>query len=186
MERLVDVRRDEDIFDAYRSNPIGDLLRYHNLNEPFERHDTAAVLVGMCMDNRKQLRIPENFAFILRTGGANLRHSEFKVSYAIAVGGVRHIALIAHSQCGMVNLMARREQFVRGLVETASWEEEWASQHFDHNAPLFEIGNATDFVLSEARRLRTRYSGIVVAPMLYKVEDNRLYLLHESVAPEGR
>ena len=40
----------------------------------------------MCMDNRKHLHIPDNFAFIIRSGGANLRYSEFKVSYAIAVG----------------------------------------------------------------------------------------------------
>jgi len=66
----------------------------------------------MCMDNRKHLHMPDNFAFIIRTGGANLRYSEFKVSYAIAVGGVRHIALIGHSKCGMVNLAARKEAFV--------------------------------------------------------------------------
>jgi carbonic anhydrase len=180
LERLVDVRTEGDIFEEYRATPLGDLLRYHNLEAPFRRHETAAVLVGMCMDNRKQLHIPENFAFILRTGGANLRQSEFKVSYAIAVGGIRHIALIAHTQCGMVNLTARREQFVRGLVETAGWEEEWASQHFDHNAPLFEIGNELDFVLSETRRIRTRYAGVVIAPMMYRVEDNRLYLVRED------
>ena len=34
----------------------------------------------MCMDNRKQLRLPDNFAYILRTGGGNIRYSEFKIS----------------------------------------------------------------------------------------------------------
>ena len=46
------------------------------------------LLVGMCMDNRRHVYIPDNFAFIIRSGGANLRCSEFKVSYAIAVGQV--------------------------------------------------------------------------------------------------
>src|SRR5512145_520094 len=146
MDRLMGVRSEDDIPDEHRTTPIGELLRYHNLEAPFARHERAAVLVGMCMDNRKQLHIPENFAFILRTGGGNLRPSEFKVSYAIAVGGVRHIALIAHTQCGMVGLTARREQFIQGLVAGAGWDADFAAQHFDSYAPLFEIGSELDFV----------------------------------------
>ena len=133
----------------------------------------------MCMDHRKHLTIPDNFAYILRAGGANVRPSEFKVSYAIAVGGVRHIALIGHTQCGMVNLMAREQLFVRGMVEGAGWEPEMAEAHFHHYSPIFEIGSEIDFVCSEANRLRLRYPKIPVAPMLYKVEDNRLYLIDE-------
>src|SRR6185295_9382349 len=100
---------------------------------------------------RKQLRIPDNFAYIIRSGGANLRYSEFKVSYAIAVGGVRSIALIGHTQCGMVNLIARKEQFVQGLIERVGWPREAAQEHFDHFAPMFEIGNEVDFILSECK-----------------------------------
>ena len=130
------------------------------------------------MDNRKHLRIPDNFAFILRAGGANLRPSEFKVSYAIAVGGVRAIAIIGHNNCGMVNLMSRSHQFIAGL-ESVGWDKQQAEDHFFHFAPLFEIGSELDFTRSEAKRLRRRYPGVIVAPMLYKVEDNRLYLLEE-------
>src|SRR5262249_55191940 len=100
--------------------------------------------------------------------------------YTIAVGGVRSIALIGHTQCGMVNLVARREQFIQGLVENAGWEQEWAEQHFMHFAPMFEIGNEVDFVLSEAKRLRLRYPKIQVVPLMYKVEDNLLYQVRES------
>ena len=138
------------------------------------------------MDNRKHLHIPDNFAFIIRTGGANLRYSEFKVSYAIAVGGVGAIALIGHTQCGMVNLIARKQQFVQGLVERAGWQPESAEEHFHHFAPTFEIGNEIDFVLSEAKRLRLRYPKILVAPMVYRVEDNFLYLVDETnLLPES-
>jgi carbonic anhydrase len=132
------------------------------------------------MDNRKHLHIPDNFAFIIRSGGANLRYSEFKVSYAVAVGGVRSIALIGHTQCGMVNLIARKEKFIRGLVDSAGWTPEAAEAHFGQFAPMFEIGNEVDFVLSEVKRLRLRYPKILVAPMLYRVEDNRLYLIKET------
>ena len=132
------------------------------------------------MDNRKHLNIPDNFAFIIRAGGANLRASEFKVSYAIAVGGISYIALIGHNQCGMVNLVARKELFIQGLVERGGWNKEQAEEHFMNFAPLFEIGNEIDFVLSEAKRLRLKYPKVSVVPMLYKVEDNRLYLLSEQ------
>ena len=152
---------------------------YNNRNHDAHSFGKAELLIGMCMDNRKHLHIPDNFAFIIRAGGANLRYSKFKVSYAIAVGGVRAIALIGHTQCGMVNLIARKEQFVRGLVERAGWQPESAEEHFHHFAPIFEIGSEIDFVLSEAKRLRLRYLKILAAPMLYRVEDNLLYLLND-------
>jgi carbonic anhydrase len=45
--------------------------------------------------------------------------------------------------------------------------------------PIFEIGNEIDFVSSEAQRLQLRYPKITIAPMLYRIEDNRLYLIQE-------
>lgn len=181
MNRLVPVSSKEDIFPKLRDTPIGLLLEYHNLHREYEPCAQAQLLVGMCMDNRKHLRIPDNFSYIIRAGGANLRYSEFKVSYAIAVGGVRHIALIGHNQCGMVNLMARKDTFIQGLVEAAGWERDFAEQHFTQFAPMFEIGDEIDFVLTEAWRLRMRYPRIQVAPLLYKVEDNLLYQVRESL-----
>jgi len=82
------------------------------------------------MDNRKHLHIPHNCAFIIRAGGANLRYSEFKVSSAIAVGGIRCIALTGHTQCGMVDLISRKDQFVQGLVKAAGWQRQSAEEHF--------------------------------------------------------
>jgi len=179
MKRLIPVTEIEDIPLEYLNTPIGLLLEYHNLDRPFEPYDTAQLLVGMCMDNRKHLHMPDNFAFIIRSGGANLRYSEFKVSYAISVGRVHHIVLIAHDNCGMVNLFARKEAFISGLVENAGWDREWADEHFNHFAPMFEIGNEVDFVLGETKRLRLRYPKIMIAPLMYLVGDNRLYLIKE-------
>ncbi len=180
MNRLVTVAKTKDIFPEYRGTPIGLLLEYHNLGRSYDTYSSAELLIGMCMDNRKHLRIPDNFAYIIRAGGGNLRYSEFKVSYAIAVGGVKYIALMGHNNCGMVNLMARKEAFVQGLVETAGWDKEWANEHFMAFAPMFEIGNEVDFVLSEAKRLRLRYPKILVAPLLYRIEDNSLNLIKEG------
>jgi len=180
MNRLLPLTKREEIPAPYRDTSIAALIEYHNLEKPHGTYTQAELLIGMCMDNRKHLRIPDNFAFIIRSGGANLRYSEFKVSYAISVGGARAIALIGHTQCGMVNLIARKDQFIRGLVGEAGWSPEAAEEHFHHFAPMFEIGNEVDFILSEVKRLRLRYPKIPVAPMLYRVEDNKLYLIGES------
>jgi carbonic anhydrase len=180
MDNLLTISSEIDIPPHYRGTPVGLLLEYHNLERPYQSYSNAQLVIGMCMDSRKSLRIPDNFAFILRAGGANLRYSEFKVSYAIAVGGVRCIALVGHNQCGMVNLIGRKEQFIRGLVEVAGWQPQAAEEHFDQYEPMFEIDNEIDFVLSEVKRLRLRYPKILVAPLLYRVEDNRLYLIREN------
>lgn len=180
MDRLIAIESANDIPEEYRNTPIGLLLEYHNLDRQFDEYQNAQLLIGMCMDNRKHLHMPDNFSYIIRTGGANLRYSEFKVSYAISVGDVRHIALIGHNNCGMVNLIARKDQFVKGLVEASGWDQGQAEDHFMHYAPMYEIGSEMDFIVSEVKRLRLRYPKIKIAPMLYRVENNKLYLIREK------
>jgi carbonic anhydrase len=174
---ITPVTKKNDIPKEYLNNPIGLLLEYHNLNREFDTYSQAQLLIGMCMDNRKHLHMPDNFAFIIRSGGANLRYSEFKVSYAIAVGQVRHIALIGHNYCGMVNLISRKEEFINGLVDRAGWSKEAAEEHFMNLALMHEIGNEIEFIMSETNRLSKRYPKIKVAPLYYRVEDNRLYCI---------
>ncbi len=180
MTSLLSIKSIDDIPIEYQNTPIGQLLEYHNLDRPFDNYQTAQILIGMCMDERKHLHIPDNFAFIIRTGGANLRYSEFKVSYAISIGEVKHIVLIGHNNCGMVNLAACKTQFIEGLIKTAGWNREQAEDHFCHFAPMFEIGNEIDFILSETKRLRLRYPKIKIAPLFYLLEENKLYLIKEN------
>ncbi|HWG85188.1 MAG TPA: carbonic anhydrase [Deinococcales bacterium] len=178
MPEIVPVRTHEEIPPEYRDTPVGRLLEYHNLGRECEPHERAEIVLGMCMDNRTDLHLPRNFAFVLRTSGANMRHNEFRLSYAIAVGGVRHIALVAHTDCGMVNLESRHRQFVQGMMENAGWDEERAEEHFLTYAPEFGIDDEVGFVLAEAQRLNLRYPRVSVAPLLYRVEDKLLYALH--------
>jgi carbonic anhydrase len=180
MNRLITVKTINNIQPEYRNTPIGLLLEYHNLNRDFENYSNAQLLVGMCMDNRKHLHMPDNFAFIIRSGGANLRYSEFKVSFAVSVGEVKHIALIAHSNCSMVNLISKKTQFINKLSENGGWTVEQAEEHFNNYAPMFEINNEIDFILSETSRLRSRYPKVQIAPMYYKLEDNLLYMIKED------
>ena len=169
------VSEESDILPRWRETSVGDLLRYHNLRVPYREYRRAEILIGMCMDNRNMLRIPSNFAYILRAGGANLRRMEFKVSFAVAVGGVREICLIGHSDCGMVHLASRRQAFIDGLVGNGGWGPSEAAAHFDQHVSEFDISDAADFVRKEAARLRHRYPTIPVAPLFLAVEDGLLY-----------
>ena len=177
VHEIISVTKPEDILPEYRDTPVGLLLEYHNLGRSITGASTPQLLIGMCMDSRKALRIPNDFAFVLRTAGANMRDNEFRISYAIAVGGVRTIVLIAHTDCGMARLGERREQFIRGLVDAAGWDETRAVKHFEDSAPKFGFRDEVDFVLREADRLCAIYPRINIVPLLYRVEDDLLYQL---------
>jgi carbonic anhydrase len=171
----------DDVLPEYTNTPVGSLLRYHNLGQPLPpAYDKPVLLVGMCMDHRKSLTIPDEFAYVLRSAGANLRDSSFEISYAVAVGGVSTIALLGHTDCGMVQVTRRRDSFVRGLVERAGWNAEQAERHFDRFAHWYEIGDAIEFTVAEAKRLRRKYPRLLVAPLLYTVEDDRLAQIRVS------
>jgi carbonic anhydrase len=179
-DNLMPVNCDADILPQYRQTPVGDLLGYQNLDWPFRSYEQAVLLIGMCMDHRKMLHVPDNFAYILRAGGANFRRIEFKVSFAVAIGGVRAMCLIGHDQCGMMHLSERRDAFVHGLVENAGWNADDAVKHFDKHTADFEISDPLEFVRSETQRLRLRYPKILVAPLFYLVDDGRLYQVRET------
>lgn len=177
MPKIIPVNFRDDILPEYRGTPVGLLLEYHNLGRAIGTVAAPQLLIGMCMDSRKSLRIPNDFAFVLRTAGANMRDNEFRISYAIAVGGVRTIVLIAHTDCGMARLGERRNQFIHGLMDAAGWDEARATKHFEDSAPKFGIRDEVDFVLNEAERLRGIYPRIAIVPLLYRVEDDLLYQL---------
>ena len=101
VKNLFDVSSSDSIPPELKGGPVGLLLQYHNLIRPLDKYSKAQLLVGMCIDHRLQLRLPEKFAYIIRNGGANLRSSNFEVSYAIAIGGVRAIALIGQTDCNI-------------------------------------------------------------------------------------
>jgi carbonic anhydrase len=142
-----------DILPAYAGTPIERLLRYHNLDDPLPATTSRAeLLVGMCMDDRKDLIMPNELAFVMRAAGGNLRDH-------------------------MVGLRTKRDAFVRALVARGGWDEIRAGEHFDASVPVSEINDAVAFVLDEARWLRAEYPAVLVAPLLYRVEDDRLLQL---------
>ena len=175
--QLISICNEKDIPDNLLNTPIADLLQYHNLSMEFKEYSTAQVAIVMCMDNRKQLNIPGKFAYILRTAGARITGSEFKLSFAIGFADIKFVALIAHTNCGMVNLTSKKEKIVDGLIKNAGWTKEQAENHFNSFAPFFEIENEKEFIVSEGKRLKEKYPPIIFVPMLYNVDDNKLYLI---------
>ena len=180
MHKLKNISGEKDIPEYLLNTPIAELLKYQNLSVSFKEYEKAQMAIVMCMDNRKQLTIPNRFAYILRTAGARITGSEFKLSFVIGFGDIKHVALIAHTNCGMVNLTSKKDKVIQGLVENAGWSKEQARNHFDSFAPFFEIENETDFVISESKRLKEKYPNIIFVPLIYKVEDNKLYLVESS------
>ncbi len=126
------------------------------------------------MDHRKTLWIPEKFAYIIRSGGANLFYHEFQVSYAIGVGDIKHIALMGHNQCGMANIEARKDAFIDGLSKNAGWKREAAKTHFENLSPFFEVCDPKEFIVSEVKRLKQRYPGVLIAPLFYTIETGKI------------
>lgn len=179
MPEIIPVNYRADILPEYQGTPVGLLLEYHNLERALGSGPGRQLLIGMCMDSRKALRIPHDFAYVLRTAGANMVDNEFRISFAIAIGGITTIVLIAHTDCGMARVSKLHDEFVRGLVERAGWDEARAERHFAVSVPKFSIDDEIGFVMREAARLRALYPKINVVPLLYRVEDDLLYQLKE-------
>lgn len=180
--RLIPVYSPTTILPRYRGTPIERLLLYHNLKHPAPAYERAELLLAACMDNRKSFHLPDRFAFVIRTAAGNLRDNEFRTAFAIGVGGVRAIAIVGHTGCGMVGLRANRRAFIEGLVANAGWTAEDAEAFFDENAGRFEIDNEASFVARESARIRDMYPRVLVAPLIYKVETGLLYQVEEPDA----
>ncbi|MCW3489183.1 carbonic anhydrase [Dethiobacter alkaliphilus] len=168
-----------DIPPEYRQNPVGELIRYHNLGAVHKKYRQPEILIGKCMDYRVQLRTPPAFAYKLRSGGCNLNSNDFQVAYAVAVGGVKAIALIGHTDCGMVRLEEKREKFIQGFLTQSDCTHEEAASFFDQHAAANSLCRESDILFEEANRYRSWFPRLPVAVMLYKVNDSQLYLLNE-------
>jgi len=176
--RLVEVNDPADIFAELEGTAVADLLRWHNLPESRGSMPAttarARLLVSMCMDHRADLVIPNEFAYVLRSAGGTLRDSDFEVQYAIAVGGVTEIALLAHTDCGMVGVSGKRAKFVEGLVARGGCTADFANNEFDRFSTLYEQQDVVAFVIQECRRLEAMLPSLRAIPLLYRVADDKL------------
>lgn len=174
-DTLVPVRSPADILPAWRDTPIGELLHYTNLGvAQGPSRDRPALLMARCWEDQTPLPLPPGFALVLHGPGGVLKRSPFDVSWAVAVAGVRAIAVVGHEGCGLTGLRSNRDAFVAALVAAGGWEQAAAGQHFDHWADLCEVADPAAAAATEARRLQARYPGLPVAALLREAGGNRL------------
>jgi len=171
---LAAVCEEKDILDTYRSTAVGDLLRCHNLGGTHGVYSAPQLLIATCMDFRIQLRIPTRFAFVLRTAGANVDRLQFDAAFAIGVAKVGAIAVIGHHECAMGDVTNRRDDFVNGL-ESHGWKRDRAEALFDANAPRIGFNCLEQRVVDQADHFREHFPDLLVAPLVYSVEDHKLY-----------
>ena len=180
MKKLLRVKKADDILSIYRDTPVASLLGFHNLAWTCRGFSSAELLIITCMDHRIALRMPPNFAYVLRAAGANSRHLLSSVCHAVAVGGAKAACVIGHSDCAMTNVQTQRDQFVRGLMTHAGWDETSAENRFESLVETYGMHNAVDFARDEAQRLSERFPGLLVAPLFYCTEDGALLQILRS------
>jgi len=176
---LLPILKKEDIPECYRNTPIEKFLCYHNLNHPFDLYEKAEILALMCMDYRKMLNLPENFAYIIRNSGAKIKGVTFALSFAVAVAGINTIAVIGHSDCKMINVKRHRAAFVNGLVRHG-WKRQRADKLFSKMYLKFEIKDEIESIVTETKKLRSQYPKTQIVPLYYKVKDKSLCLVIED------
>jgi len=174
------VKDKPDIPEVYQNTPIERLILHHNMGFLPDSYQRAEMLVLMCMDSRQVLRLPRNFAFVVRNSGGSQNGVPFSISFAIAVGEIRHMAVIGHSDCMMVNLETRKKDFVQNLSERFKWERSEAEILFLNMCTQFGKRDAVGSVIAEVEFIRSQYPGVIVAPLFYSIEDHLLYLIEEE------
>lgn len=166
----------------FTGTPIEDLLLFHNESKRMPSSFTKPELIlSLCMDQRIALHLPKGFAFSLCTPGSRLQGLEFAVSYAIAMAGVRALAIIGHTDCAMTKVQDLKERFVKQLDD---WHDQWDAQdalkHFEQWAPVFYIRDMKEHIRSQVEWISKIFPDLLVAPLIYHVEDHRIVLLEDN------
>lgn len=152
--------------------PIQTLLQSHNHGIPFAPFAKPVLAVVTCMDFRIHLQMPENFAFVLRTGGANPEPAEPYLAFSVARMGIGAIALIGHTDCAM--------QYPDPYVLNHLPTDEENIRRYRAQIAALAIGEVELFTRRQARRLGEQL-GLPVVPLLYRVEDRRLECLEKTL-----
>ncbi|MBX9696417.1 MAG: hypothetical protein K2Z81_28780, partial [Cyanobacteria bacterium] len=170
-----------DIPESLRTTPIAELISCHNFYEvtDMDSDDKADLIIGMCVDYRKQLHIPKNAAYVIRSPGANMRDCEFGISLGLSAG-LKYMALIVHNRCLMEDPFEKRDLVLNCLTKEHGWTDYKAETFFDRVANEKEINDPIDFVIEESGRLRTLFKSLTVVPLLYNVDNDRLYLVNDG------
>jgi hypothetical protein len=159
--------------------PFERLLRFHNLGEAdnHPQFSRPELIVISGMDYRQELTLPHQFAYLIRTGDGSVRHNEFPLAYAVAMGRIAHVAIIGQTDGNMAELEGKKEAFVDGLVEIAGWDARDADWFFHKSRAKNEITEPASFAWAEAHRLAQSYPKVTFEPFLYDTAEGKLYYI---------
>ncbi len=177
-DKLKTVTKEDDISPELQGTPIASLLSSHNLGVVMREYERPELLICTCMDYRIKLNIPARYTFIIRTPGANLLDSEFGLATAVALGGIRAVAIIGHTDCAMTKITDDPDKFVEGLSQSG-WSRQSAKEYFESQAPTHSFTDPVQLIINQCQLLRRRYTEILFAPLIYDVEDGKLYQVME-------
>ncbi|MCX7862635.1 MAG: hypothetical protein N2449_06540 [Bacteroidales bacterium] len=173
------VKSKENIPILLKNSPLEKLLLYHNLQQTHHTYNVAELIIATCVDHRISLKIPEKFAYIIRTGGVNLNSCEFYIAFLASVKNIKHVAIIGHNECAMVHLHEKKDIFTQNC-NVLGWNHNQAQSFFEQFEHQHEIHNEIHFTLHEAKRLRNIFPQLVIFPFLYNIHDHQLYLINET------
>jgi len=177
-DRLLEVRHSDDILREWQRTPIEDFLLYHNLGADQRDYERAELLICACMDFRVSFNIPDKFAYVIRTPGANLIDNQFGLVAALTLADVRAVALVAHTDCAMTKVKDSEERIVSGLI-ASGWDKNTAQKFFNERVDSHALTNPTDFVIRQCQTLRKQYTNVIFAPLVYNVADGKLWQVEE-------
>ena len=141
------------------------LLSSHNDGELYPSFELPQLAIVTCMDFRINLRLPDRFAFVLRTGGANVRPIESYLAFSVARTGIHAIAIIGHTDCAM-------EKPDPYLVDALPTTDKMRA-HYRSQIAFLAIRDARAYTLEQTERLEA-HMGLPIIPLLYRVEDHQL------------
>ncbi|WP_189003314.1 carbonic anhydrase [Deinococcus roseus] len=144
---------------------INILLSSHNEKSDGPGFEGPQLAIVTCMDYRINLRLPKNFAFVLRTGGANTLPIEPYLAFSVARTGIHAVAIIGHTDCAMQH---PNPYVVEQLPASTDVKRDYRSQ-----IASLAILDAPEYTRREAKRLAERL-GLPVIPLLYHVEDHKI------------
>lgn len=176
-QRLIAINSLSDIPPQFDGTPIEALLRSQNFYEVSDDTEQSAnLIIGMCTDYRKQLHLPKDCAYVVRSPGANMKGQEFSIALALSYG-IEYMALLVHNHCIMSNPVERRRKFVRILAREHKWNIFEARRAFDRSVHELRIGDPVKFALEESVRLERLFAHLTVVPLLYDVDTDRIFLI---------
>lgn len=172
--RLSLIKDSDDIPQRWRGTPIEEFIGAHNFDKPIEGGGNPRLLIVSCIEYRFSPQIPHTFAYVMRTAGGSLRNLDFPLAYILAKG-VRHVALVAHNDCGMTKVPLFKPNLINALVEQG-WDEDRAKNLIESQSDAYFMPDEIDGLKNEYEQLRDKFNSIEIAPLFVSIASTRFHI----------